>query len=175
MGVYNHADSYPSGLGADIVTFVREHLDTESKVDSFKNKVMGLEVVEQEGKPSAATYDYYARINAADRPGDYAKSDYYNLLRVYQGVNTLAGISSGELKHWIDSKGFIKDSLFCEYAYIMNLDRGVLEFYEGFQQTDKLSDHGLPIYGPCKKVGSIAFSMATIDAMNACFGVEVES
>ena len=34
-----------------------------------------------------------------------------------------------------DSKDFLADSLFCEYAYIINLDTGMLEFYRGFNQN----------------------------------------
>lgn len=33
-----------------------------------------------------------------------------------------------------DYKTFLHDSLFCEYAYIINLDTGMLEFYTGFNQ-----------------------------------------
>jgi hypothetical protein len=29
---------------------------------------------------------------------------------------------------------FIRDSLFCEYAYVVNLDDGLFEVYEGFQR-----------------------------------------
>lgn len=33
----------------------------------------------------------------------------------------------------IDSAGFLADSLFCEWAYVINLDDCVLEVYRGFQ------------------------------------------
>ena len=33
-----------------------------------------------------------------------------------------------------DASDFLKDSLFCEYAYIINLDDNVLEFYVGFNR-----------------------------------------
>ena len=35
----------------------------------------------------------------------------------------------------IDNEDFLKDSLFCEWAYIINLDTNKLEVYEGFQTT----------------------------------------
>lgn len=34
-----------------------------------------------------------------------------------------------------DRLDFLYDSLFCEYAYIINLDSQMLEFYEGFNQN----------------------------------------
>ena len=37
-------------------------------------------------------------------------------------------------KSFNDSNDFLIDSLFCEYAYIINLDKNVLEFYRGFNK-----------------------------------------
>lgn len=34
----------------------------------------------------------------------------------------------------IDNHNFIKNSLFCEWAYIINLDTNKLEVWEGFQE-----------------------------------------
>ena len=34
----------------------------------------------------------------------------------------------------IDNKEFMGDSLFCEYAYILNLDNNYLEIYKGFNK-----------------------------------------
>jgi hypothetical protein len=54
---------------------------------------------------------------------------WYDLLRSDQGDLE----AYAEIGLMIDSASFIKDSLFCEWAYIINLDRGVLEVYRGFQ------------------------------------------
>ena len=35
----------------------------------------------------------------------------------------------------IDNKGFLGDSLFCEWAYIINCNTGKLEIYRGFQES----------------------------------------
>ena len=34
----------------------------------------------------------------------------------------------------IDSRSFMKDSLFCEWAYVINLTTNKLEIYRGFQK-----------------------------------------
>lgn len=53
---------------------------------------------------------------------------------------------------------FIKDSLFCEYAYIINLDTKKLEYYKGYQdQPDKENRFGIEKqkdydFYPCKKI-----------------------
>ena len=38
-----------------------------------------------------------------------------------------------------DCSSFMYDSLFCEYAYIINLDEGVLEYYRGFNKDKNAS------------------------------------
>jgi len=35
----------------------------------------------------------------------------------------------------VDQADFLKDSLFCEWGYVINLDKGVLEIYRGFQKA----------------------------------------
>ena len=56
----------------------------------------------------------------------------------------------------IDNLSFIKDSLFCEYAYIVNLDTDQLEFYCGFQhKPDETNRYGCEEnrgYYPCRMV-----------------------
>jgi len=41
------------------------------------------------------------------------------------------------LTEMIDNKKFLTDSLFCEWAYIINLDTGRLEVYEGYNKDPK--------------------------------------
>ena len=59
--------------------------------------------------------------------------EWYCLLREAQG--DLTAWTQKGLKFMINSEGFIHDSLFCEYAYIINLDDGLLEFYQGFNKN----------------------------------------
>jgi hypothetical protein len=66
-------------------------------------------------------------------------NDWYCLLREAQG-GLLAWISAEgsdtpPLRIMFDSSNFLADSLFCEYAYIINLDDKTFEVYEGFQKT----------------------------------------
>lgn len=61
-----------------------------------------------------------------------AGEGWYSLLRDTQG--RLDAYRDTDLPFMIDNKEFMKDSLFCEWAYIYNLDEEVLEVYKGFQQ-----------------------------------------
>ena len=74
-------------------------------------------------------------------------TDWYAYLRDYQG--NLKGYL--ELGLFPNNPEFLEDSLFCEYAYLVNLDTSRVEYYKGFQKTE----NG---YGPVAKVGEITFA-----------------
>ena len=46
----------------------------------------------------------------------------------------MQAICDGKVSHMINSFDFLKDSLFCEWAYIINLDLMQLEIYSGFNK-----------------------------------------
>src|SRR3989304_6129334 len=80
-----------------------------------------------------------------------------------QGAKYIPEIMSGKVEHMLDGTNFIKDSLFCEYAYVIDLDKMVLELYKGFQKEPQKGNRfgeklakGEDTYYPCKKVGEIA-------------------
>ena len=50
-------------------------------------------------------------------------------------MKVLEEIANGNVLHMIDSHRFMADSLFCEWAYIIDLDNMRLLVYKGFQKT----------------------------------------
>ena len=70
--------------------------------------------------------------------GDQSKlyQEKYPYLTRDNGAKILEMIRDGEEDEiWItDSTDFAGDSLFCEWAYLVDLDKNVLEVYEGFNQ-----------------------------------------
>ena len=80
-------------------------------------------------------------------------TDWYCLLRNCQG-NLECLAKAKDYAYMTDGIDFIKDSLFCEYAYIINLDDNVLEFWKGFQKEPQESNrYGTQCdrdYYPCK-------------------------
>jgi len=124
---YNHYDSYLEGLGEDVVEFVRK-TDIQKLNTIFDELIM----VDEDGTPTKE------QIQALEKWSDTRVStgeltEWYVLLRNAQG--NLMAFKEG-LRYMIDGKGFLNDSLFCEYAYIINLDENVLEIYEGFNQNE---------------------------------------
>ncbi|MCK5610749.1 hypothetical protein KAR91_53240 [Candidatus Pacearchaeota archaeon] len=126
---YNHFDSYPEGLGGDVIGFM-ENRDADN-IKELKKKVEALQFVDKSKKPTQE------QIDACDKAGtidlgvsDQSKEDWYCLLRGAQG--DLEKIL--EIGLMSDGESFLQDSLFCEYAYIINLDTVKLEVYKGFRK-----------------------------------------
>lgn len=72
-------------------------------------------------------------------------------------------ISDSELRYYDSCPEFIMDSLDCEFAYIINLDEEVLEFWKGNQlepDFDNRYGHYRNRYGyyPCKRMTTFPLS-----------------
>lgn len=128
---YNHFDSYPSGLGRDVITFVREHTDAEIE-DAARN----IKLIDGETPPTEEEIEQYKEFaNTNVSTGEV--EEWYVLLRETQG--DLSAYTDAGVTHMIDASTFLIDSLFCEWAYIVNLDTKLLEVYKGFntEPSDK--------------------------------------
>jgi hypothetical protein len=126
---YNHYDSYPESLGESVVADIRQLL-VDPGLDGFKMLARELRLVDGESKPTPedkATFAPFSDRSVASKSDD----DWYCLLRRYQGRLAATLLS----RVMIDSLSFMADSLFCEYAYVANLDSGKLELYRGFQRS----------------------------------------
>lgn len=120
---YNHWDSYPSGLGLDVLGWLRDADPERTRLEAH-----ALRVVAADSVPTAEDV-------AALRPwtdlgvGGQSADDWYCLLRGTQG-DPGATLQAGVL---VDAGQFPRDSLFCEWGYVVDLDRDVFEAYRGFQ------------------------------------------
>lgn len=127
---YNHCDSYPDGLGDDIVKMIRTTLSDSKGLDWLKDKADALRVVDEKTVPTAEDIERLRPFtnNTVSTPG---KVEWYKLLREAQG-DLRAILSVGIVE---DAHQFLEDSLFCEWAYIVNLDEMKFEVYQGFQKN----------------------------------------
>ena len=125
---YQQFDSYPDGVGVSVCDAVKEIMKDKDKAVILAGK---LQLVGDNKKPTAKDIEAlaeYTDLGVSNQNTD----DWYCLLRKTQG-DPMAILKSGYVK---DSAGFMADSLFCEFSYIINLDDDILEFYIGFQETD---------------------------------------
>jgi hypothetical protein len=125
---YNHFDSYPDGLGLDVLHWLREAVKSPAKLGA---DVRSLRVVDNNSKPSQediVRLKPFTNLSVSTSSTD----DWYCLLRDTQG-NPAAMLAAGIIE---DAHDFPLDSLFAEWGYVIDLDGdGMFEVYEGFQKS----------------------------------------
>lgn len=123
---YGQWDGYPSGQGKDILNFLES-----ADIVKFKEKVAkctflskeDMEEIDKWIDDNNAQYSWQKKWPHLSRD---AGADILGM--VYEAENGLA------LKNSIS---FGRDSLFCEYAYVIDLDAGQLEVFTGFVKDPK--------------------------------------
>jgi hypothetical protein len=125
---YVHLDAYPGGLGEDIVSDIRAMLH-DFGLEEIKTLARQLRLVDKKDVVSLEDQKKFATF--ADRAvSTGSPSEWYVLLRTLQGDlrgTLLAGVM-------IENASFLAESLYCEWAYIVNLDEETFEVYQGFQR-----------------------------------------
>ena len=157
---YNHFDSYPEWLGRSVVEFCR-HTSEEEMCEMYDR----IEMVGARSKPTKKQIDFCINHGLFDdNVSTRSETDWYCLLRNIQGsLDDLRHVikSSGKA-YLIDNHSFILDSLWCEYAYIINLDTHMLEFYVGYQKEPQDGNrYGRKVtdgYYPCRLAAEIPLS-----------------
>lgn len=163
---YNHFDSYPSGLGLDVVKFV-DSIKGEN-FDTLAGQFQALTMIDADGTP---TPEQIADLGAkgVEPAAVSTGADWYAWLRNAQG--DLAEYV--RLGYMPDGTTFGEDSLFCEWGYLVNLDTRSVEVYKGFQKephvegfwaTAPRSDSG---YYGIKRIAVIPFDQLNELAMTS--------
>lgn len=123
---YNHYDSYPDELGRNVMNYI-----SKTDLTAMKEVAVDIQLVEWRSTPSPnliRRYREYADLSVSRQK----YQDWYCLLRKAQG--DMFAFHNG-LQHMSDYREFLADSLFCEWAYILNLDTERLECYTGFNKN----------------------------------------
>lgn len=167
---YNHFDSYPSQLGDHFTRFC-----AALGADGLSKLFDRIELVDQVEKPMSDQEAYCVERGWSNSD---APESWYDSLRLLQGDFDayLAAAGATGPVYMTDDADFIRDSLFCEYAYIANLDEGVLEFWAGFQKRpDPANRYGQDAdcgYYPCRLLATwpldaLSDVRAVVDKMEA--------
>jgi len=123
-------DGYLSGQGDSILKFF-----SENNLETFRNKVDNCFFGTQEQIDEVyAPYTNGDGWMTMEQSAAFKQTEFAYLSRD-TGAKILDVIinSNGPLMQ-IDNIDFAKDSLFCEYAYVIDLDKDILEVYQGFNQ-----------------------------------------
>jgi hypothetical protein len=163
---YNHSDSYPASLGEEVMDFCR-HIDKQGLWSSLKERVAGLRLVKDNDKVPVDVLSTKKAKGIIRKSNISENPTWYEYMRPYQGAETLWKISKGEVEQMIEANDFPKDSLSCEFVYVIDLDKMVLGVYKG-RQTEPDADCPFgyepyapfpdsrpdKVFYPCKQVGA---------------------
>lgn len=148
---YGQWDGYLGGQGCMICEFLQERMDLDRfKVALDKCRFLTQSEIDELNKTDwHSTHGYLSRDTGA------------NILDVIQDNDGVC---------LVDQLNFAGDSLFCEWAYVVDMDNEILEIYEGFNKKPlsdcerffgfKTEDND---YEPVKLVAKYAFKDATVD------------
>lgn len=127
---YNHSDSYPEWLGVKMVELVKS-INESGDWNALRDQVSKFQIVMRDDTPTEAQKAKARELGTIDLGvSESSEDDFYCLTRGAQGDLLLSlALGFGEV-----ANNFVLDSLFCEYAYIINLDTMELEFYKGFNR-----------------------------------------
>lgn len=129
---YGQWDGYPSGQGVDVLLFLSSEYDKEKFEKGLSLVRFGTdEEINQQWKECGAGDSEWVSMEVSDlhkkKYPENSRDTGSDILKMIQD-NTSRKLL---LRNSIE---FAKDSLFCEWAYIINLDNNTLEVYEGFNQ-----------------------------------------
>jgi hypothetical protein len=134
---YGQWDGYPSGQGSDVLKFLHE-----SNLPIFREQVTKCFFLTTEELDAAyRPYSTDGYMTGAQSDA-FAASPYGHLSRdtgakilgvIYNAINPVA---------LQDNSEFLNDGLYCEWAYVIDLDRNMLQVYQGYKrspETDPVS------------------------------------
>ena len=110
---YGQWDGYPSGQGATILKFLQNN-----DLKLFKTKIRDTAFLTEE------------EIDKINKEGDWINK--YPYLSRNVGGSILQYIYDNPPLKLVNQEKFAADSLFCEWAYVIDLDLDTFEIYEGF-------------------------------------------
>lgn len=131
---YCQWDGYPEGQGATIVDFLTKKMDMEKFTKALK------ELKYPTKKQIVAKIKKVTGVDCAAN-GGWINLDESNKIKEAfphfdrdMGAKVLEAIQDGTVKEVELETDFVNDSLFCEWAYVIDMDNQILEVYQGFVQ-----------------------------------------
>lgn len=141
---YGQWDGYPEGLGLSLLNFLKS-----VNIDSFRNAIDNVSFYTKEELEDINKYVEETRKSIPD----------YNWQKYFPHLSRDCG---GDILNYIVFKGvnkvknninFAADSLFCEWAYVIDLDTNKFEVYQGFNK-EKLNENERFFYLEDKSEGN---------------------
>lgn len=126
-GMYNHFDSYPTGLGISVIEDINK-IKKENRIKVLNETFDYIQLVNDDIEPTDQIIkecETAGVVNLGVSNQDL--KDWYCLLRETQ-MNFSIYLNK-KIPYMLDGNDFLKDELFCEWAYIIDLDENLLKVY----------------------------------------------
>lgn len=138
---YGQWDGYPQGQGLTILSFLQDKSNVE-KLKEILPKVRFENKKDVEHKAA-----FFKSMGAKDGWVNLEQAELYQQKYPLDSRNLGAEVLNKILECaqepeivLVNSEDFASDSLFCEWAYIVDLDKNTLEVYKGFNQLEITSE-----------------------------------
>lgn len=178
IAAYNHFDSYLEGFGAEIFEFIKDKKNLENlriNIDFVKkltNEDINRRLYELAGsKQKYETLSYLKKMEYREQ----VENEFNPLCN-----DILKEIANGFNGYIVHDIKFAADSLFCEWGYVIDLDKNTFEIYKGFNESDlnkedrffSLSEFATEKYKPIKLIAK--FSLENLppscdEFLKACY------
>ncbi len=133
---YNHSDSYPSSLGVETLTFLNSIEPAE--LQKGLNHITSLSSPEIKNRWKALGVPDGAHIGYEE---EEKFKNAHPLLTQVPGDELLKFIANcSSPTELASSLTFASDSLFCEWCYVVDLDKNTFEVFKGFNESPLESD-----------------------------------
>jgi len=143
---YGQWDGYPQGQGLTALKFLKG-----AKLDKFKDRLSTLSFLSET--------DIENKYKECGIMGDTMNMEQASRFKKQNpqldrdmAAGVLELIYAGEVKELQDQSDFAADSLFCEWCYVIDLDKNTFEVYQGFNQQPLIeSDRFYPLQANIKE------------------------
>jgi len=126
---YGQWDGYPKGQGKTTLTFL-----LNNDLNLFKEILRDVRfITQEEWDEIIENHTDDGSVVYGSEHEEYWKTELAHISRDL-GAAILQYVFDGKTNIVKDSLAFAGDSLFCEYAYIIDLDKGTFEIYRGFNK-----------------------------------------
>lgn len=134
---YGQFDGYPSGVGVGLLNILRD----EKTVNDLKSNLKKARFVDEEGVDKEFIESYNKNVpewsNQPDNRTPEQLAWFKTFIARELSEDVLINISNFEGEEILlrNNENFAKDSLFCEWAYVVDFDKNSLEVFKGFNQA----------------------------------------
>jgi hypothetical protein len=134
---YGQWDGFPDGQGITILTFLQD----KSNVEKLKQIIPNIRFEKEQDTKEKK--EFAKSLGATNGCLDYKQAALYDKQYPLENPNLGAGVLNKLLEYnneteivLVDSENFARESLFCQWAYVIDLDKNTLEVYKGLNRLE---------------------------------------